>query len=319
MRLSCKRVFFLVPLLTFSILTAAQPGNRHVVMSKPSPLPVVMSYVKDGWIYVTYSDGKAPDRWLSSKDISDLAISPDSNSLAFTFYLPKSDSKRLSSTRRIAVLDSKGAKPRVLESIPGENSYGPIWSPDSKQLMFNHLSEGRWKVAIISRDGSGFQILSTLTTADPVLHSAFWGNDGKSIYAYDSSHLYQIGLDGMELSRVSFSDWSISLTATGGKMALSPEGTRLLIETEVDTHKKNDPLSSSSIVYVCDLKTKRKLEITSHHGEISKPSWLLDENTIVFSSIARTHTNIYRRDLMRGIETLILSNASHPSLSSHVH
>jgi TolB protein len=303
---------------TLFFLAAEPSAVKAGKKDRMASLPVAISYVNGEGVYVKCPGVKNAVCWAPKKNISDVTISPEGNALAFTLYSSKVDSKKHAPARRIAVLDSQGIAPRILESIPGENSYGPIWSPDAKSLMFNHLSGAKWEVGLINRDDSAFRIITSPLSDDPIISCAFWANDSKSLYVYDSSNLYQIGLDGKELNRVPFLEWSISLMTTGGKMALSPNGSKFLIETVVDTHKQDDLLSSSPIVYVCDLKTKQKLTITSQHGEISRPSWLPDGNTLLFSSVGKKRTDIYCKDLTTGRESLLLSNASAPSLSGRV-
>ena len=291
-----------------AISHGAPARDGRVQRRLPAPLPVAISYVKDSCVYVAPPGAKVPECWSPTQGVSNVAISPDATALALTAYSPKSGS--MQSSRQIAVIDSKGAKPRVLDSIPGDNSYGPIWSPDSKQLMFSHLNEGKWNVAVVNRDGSGFRVLASPTTAPQILQCAFWASDGKSLYAYDFSNLYQFGLDGKEISRLPFSDFSITLATMGGKVAFNPDGTKLLIEIE-----DGDSPGAATVVYVFDMKTKRKVSITSRHGEISNPSWLPDGNAIVFTSTGKQHMGIYRKDLATGAEVLVAINASAPSLS----
>lgn len=286
-------------------------AQTHESGSKNKPslsLPVDLSYTADSCVYVAHSGGKTPECWSSTKGISDVTISPDGSALALTFNSPKAGSMR--SNRRIAIIDSKGEKPRVLDSIPGDNSYGPVWSPDSKQLMFSHLNAGQLNVAVVNRDGSGFHVLPSSVPAPSELHCAFWAHDGKSLYAYNWSALYQIGLDGKEISRLPFSDLSLTLTTLGGRVALSPDGIKLLVEI-----KDGESPGGVTIIYVCDTKTKKKSRITSRHGEISGPSWLPNGNAIVYTSTSKVGGGIYQKELSTGIEALLVSGASAPSVS----
>lgn len=308
MRFDLLNAISLLVLASLVPVALAQAPAKESKNTLPSPLPVAISYVKGSSVYVAPPGGKVPECWYSTQGVSDVVISPDASALALTVNSPRPGSMR--SSRQIAVLDSKGTKPRVLDSIPGDNSYGPIWSPDSKLLMFSHLSEGKWNVAVVNRDGSGFRVLASPTSAPQNLHCAFWAGDGKSLYAYDFSNLYQFGLDGKETSRLPFSDLSITLATMGGKVAFNPDGTKLLIEIE-----DGDSPGAATVVYVCDMKTKRKVSITSRHGGISNPSWLPDGNAIVFTSTGKQHTGIYRKDLATGAEVLVAMNASAPSIS----
>lgn len=291
-----------------ALSVAAQPNLKANHRETSASLPVAVSYIRDSSVYVLPQGGKPLEWWVSAKSISDLAISPDASALAFTMYSKRPGSIR--SVRHVAVLDSKGTKPRVLDSIPGDNSYGPIWSPDSKRLMFNHFTQGKWRVAVVSREGSGFQVLASPSGGDPVIHCAAWAEDGASLYAYDSTYLYRIGLDGKEMSRLPFSDLSLTLPTTGGKIAFSPGGSKLLVEVE-----DGDTPGSETRVIICDLKTKQKVDFTSTHGEVSNPSWLPDGEAILFSATSKGHRGIYRKELSTGVETLVVANAASPSIS----
>ena len=99
-----------------------------------------MAYDRGGKIFVADVDGP------HSKKIADgswPAISPEGTRVAFN---TEGDAKnRPGPERHIAIADVGSGKVTVLPNIPSDNCFGPVWSPDEKQLAF--FNYGRERVA----------------------------------------------------------------------------------------------------------------------------------------------------------------------------
>ena len=66
-------------------------------------------------------------------------ISPDGARIAFNTV---ADAKtRPGPERHIAIADVAGGKVTVLPNIPSDNCFGPVWSPDGKQLAFSIMAD----------------------------------------------------------------------------------------------------------------------------------------------------------------------------------
>src|SRR6267142_1822778 len=97
---------------------------------------------------------------------------PASDSLVFVF----ADSTQ----RGIAVADTSGHGFRIVWAYPGAAAYYPRWSPDGSRIAFvgrRSASEGRIKLWMFSRDGTGARALTNTGTAD----FFSWGPGGKEI------------------------------------------------------------------------------------------------------------------------------------------
>ncbi|HEX7516829.1 MAG TPA: hypothetical protein VF345_06025 [Chthoniobacterales bacterium] len=88
--------------------------------------------------------------------------------------------------RHIAVADLANKKVTVFgKIIPSDNCYGPLWSPDGKQILFNIFVNADWQLGLIDADGREFRYLKKEATKSDPHYSACWSPDGRSIYVHD--------------------------------------------------------------------------------------------------------------------------------------
>jgi TolB protein len=117
-----KRFTIVLLLLTFFALTNA--AQRKIAFERGEN------------IFVADLDGSHP------KKIANGAlpgISPDGTRVAFNI---EGDAKnRPGPERHIAIADVASGKVTVLPNIPSDNCFGPVWSPDGKQLAFSIMAD----------------------------------------------------------------------------------------------------------------------------------------------------------------------------------
>src|SRR6266853_5310836 len=78
-------------------------------------------------------------------------ISPDGTRIAFN---TEGDAKtRPGPERHIAIADIASGKVTVLPNIPSDNCFGPVWSPDGKQLAFSIMADKAWQLGLVNADG----------------------------------------------------------------------------------------------------------------------------------------------------------------------
>src|SRR5215475_1679764 len=77
-------------------------------------------------------------------------ISPDGTRVAFN---TEGDAKnRPGPERHIAIADVASGKVTVVPNIPSDNCFGPVWSPDGKQLAFSIMTDQAWHLGLVNAD-----------------------------------------------------------------------------------------------------------------------------------------------------------------------
>src|SRR5262250_2753323 len=149
-----------------------------------------------------------------AKKIADGAlpeISPDGTRVAFN---TEGDAKnRPGPERHIAIADVASGKVTVVPNIPSDNCFGPVWSPDGKQLAFSIMTDHAWHLGLVNADGSGFRLVKNAELKPDAFGAPEWARDGKSIFCHDLDNIYQIDLDGNVLKK-----WELSKILTDASM-----------------------------------------------------------------------------------------------------
>lgn len=271
-----------------------------------------LCYQRGEAIYVATEAGASPKR-LVAKGCYDPAISPDGRSVAYTISVQKAGE----AGRRIAIVDVATGASKTLESVPGTNSYKPIWSPDGKMLAFQHWTdESRWEVAVVNADDTGFRILTNKIGGEhPSLSAAFWAPDGQSIYAYDFTALYRIDLSGKILDQRP-SEKLFPELSTGYSFALSPDGTKLLYDTlEAVPDLKSDE-GPPFVVYLYDMTAGTKRRVSPKGIEANHPAWSSSGTTFYFRGTRGRSFDVYRAPLAGGAATRVVTGGEEPSISA---
>lgn len=296
-------------LLLPALALASQP--------KPAPkadLPVALAYTQGSRVLVRPAHGTQAEPWIASEHAVDVRISPAGDALACTWDTTGKDVKG-GPVRRIAVIDGKGAAPRILEAIPGTNSYGPTWSPDGRLLLFQHYAGRQWRIAVIGRDGKGFRDVVAPAKETAFLSHACWAPDSRSFYAFDFEHLIRYDLEGKELSRLAFSDCGLEVGSSASQFRLSPDGRRLLVGTEMDVPDLPGEEGPPPVVLLLDLDARRATRVSPKGMLLTAPAWLPDGTAFVAQRTEGRKSSVVRVDLATGKATVLVTGAHDPSLA----
>src|SRR5215475_3930086 len=188
---------FIVPIflcVAFSALVNAAPRK--------------IAYDRNGKIFVADVDGTRSKK-IAEGDWPE--ISPDGARVAFN---TEGDAKnRPGPERHIAIADVASGKVTVVPNIPSDNCFGPVWSPDGKQLAFSIMTDQAWHLGLVNADGSGFRLVKNAELKPDAFGAPEWARDGKSIFCHDLDDIYQIDLDGNVVKK-----WELSKILTDASM-----------------------------------------------------------------------------------------------------
>jgi len=292
-----------------------------ITQPKPPPAPVMkqalsvgLCFKKGSGVYVQGANGAVAEKWIDAAHVADARLAPGGDAIAFT--LDTTPTKPLGPvSRHIAILDGKGAKYRVLDSIPGANSYGPIWSPDGRQILFQHYVGNKWHVAIVNRDGTGFRKVFEPPADSTMINNGCWSNDSKSFYCFDFEFLHQLDLTGHAVSRIAFKDIPLEVDSSTCQFRLSPDGKRMLVETEIEVDDLHNDDYPSPVIFLLDLASKKARRVSPKGMMLSDPDWLSDGKSFVCRRSDGKQAGIYRVDIESGSAHLIIPGGTDPSVS----
>src|SRR5438477_8189091 len=97
------------------------------------------------------------DTMLKLARISEPALSPDGNQVAFTVQTV--DLEKNSKPSQIYVMPAQGGSPRQI-TTEGTTNERPRWSPDSKQIYFVSNRGGSSQIWAMNADGSNARAIS---------------------------------------------------------------------------------------------------------------------------------------------------------------
>jgi TolB protein len=243
-------------------------------------------------------------------------ISPDGTRVAFN---SEGDAKnRPGPERRIAVADVASAKVTVFKDIPSDNCFGPVWSPDGKQLAFSIWANETWRLGLVNADGSGFHFLKNAELKSDAFGAPTWGRDGKSIFCHDLDNLYQVDLDGNVLKK-----WELAKVLTEASMnsndrlSVSPDGNALLMDVDcgAEPERKNWE-GPQPAVQKFDLSADKAVRITGKNDFVWEPFWLSpNEFLCIIQKEKEDEPSIYRMSIDGKNPKLVVKHARTPSAS----
>jgi hypothetical protein len=306
--------------LTFSLffspiasLMAAKPSRETAPVSS---LSVSLCFLRNKGIWVRKAGATEDDLWYSDGTILGTAISPQGDSIAIAGRFQVNGEKYLQ--RRIAIVDRKGASPRLLNSIPMGSCSDPIWSPDGKSILFSLYNsvivdsrvEAKTKPAIVSRDGSGFRFLSK-----EQLVPLCWSKEGNSIYMADWQKIWRVSLDTNELVSFDLRHEGFKYLAADSGF-LSPDGEKMLLHGEVSLQQGELPSEADMALFLFDLRTQRLERLSLRGSDMDNACWLPDGRGFVFHEhSAKEGHRIILMDLKTRRKTVVVEGGLCPSLS----
>lgn len=240
-------------------------------------------------------------------------ISPDGTRVAFNTEGGDKDMRRF-----IAVADLATGRASTLKDVPSDNCYGPVWSPDGRQIVFYILTENNWHIGLVDADGTHFRYLKKADGQDHSYWSAAWAPDGKSLFCEDLDTIYRIGLDGKILAQ-----WSVAKIfphgglSSGSRLAPSPDGKSLLVDVDMDENvDREDWDGPPPSIWRLDLATGKTERITKPDQYLWEPAWINDREILCNGLPAGSKTfSLFRLPAAGGKPALWVKNARSASVS----
>lgn len=309
--------FGIVPCLVGAALSGAGHPSQPTPKPKPAAsvpsLAVALAYSDRTGLWVRKAGTTLAERWAAPKGLVDSRLSPDGSMLAVT--LDTSQAKG-PVQRAIAVLEGKGVKALPVKGIPGDNNFGPLWSPDGKWILFQHFTGKEWRPAIVHPDGSGFRQFDSAQGTSSFLDCAWWAKDSASFFAYDFEHLIQFSLDGKELGRRAVQEFLGDVELESGyDFSLSPDGKFLLYSASKEVPDIRTEEGPPRLVFLKDLIQGTVTRLSPKGMEAWRPTWLPDGRSFVFVTAKGRKQSIYRGSVAGEPPALLQADASDPSLS----
>lgn len=303
------------PLLIVCVaLAAAGPAIAQTSATNSNPprgaiaLPVALAYSDTNGIWVRRAGAVTAERWATAKQLFDAHLSPDGSRLSATLY--EDGLRDYGSRRAIAIVEGKGSAPKRVPNIPGDQNYGPQWSPDGQWLLFQHMDE-HWMAAVAHADGTGYREFAGVDA-----WGTWWAHDSKSIYVYNSSQVVHLSLDGRVLSRQRLEEALGQVEAHSGMVfSVSADGGRLLFEACQDVLDVKTEDFPPPLVFLKDLATGVIERVSPKGIPAEGPAWLPDGKTFVFASWNGKTRDIYLGRADGAAAILLKRNASGPSVS----
>lgn len=244
-------------------------------------------------------------------------ISPDGARIAFN---TEGDAKnRPGPERHIAIADVATGKVTVLPNVPSDNCFGPVWSPDGKQLAFSIMSDKAWHLGLVNADGSGFRFVKNAELRPEAFGAPEWARDGKSIFCHDLDNIYQIDLDGNVLKK-----WGLAKILTdasmnsGDRLSVSPDGKALLMDVDTGSEReRKDWDGPQPTIEKLDLSADKAARVTGKDDYVWEPFWLsANEILCIIQKENENQPSIYRMSLEGKNPKLVVKHARTPSASA---
>ena len=273
-----------------------------------------IAYNRNGKIFVADVDG------THSKKIAEgswSVISPDGTRVAFN---TDSDAKNHPGPERhIAIADVASGKFTVVPNIPSDNCFGPVWSPDGKQLAFSIMTDNAWHLGLVNADGSGFRLVKNAELKPDAFGAPEWARDGKSIFCHDLDNIYHIDLDGNVLKK-----WELSKILTdasmnsGCRLSISADSNSLLMDVDCGSeHERKDWDGPQPAVEKLDLTADKVVRISGKDDYVWEPFWLsADEFLCIMQKEKENQPSIYRMSLDGKNPKLVVKHARTPTASA---
>jgi TolB protein len=244
-------------------------------------------------------------------------ISPDGTRVAFN---TEADAKtRPGPERHIAIADVASGKVTVLKDIPSDNCFGPVWSPDGKQLAFSIMADKEWHLGLVNADGSGFRFVKNAALKSDAFGAPEWARDGKSILCHDLDNIYRIDLDGNILKKWELSKILTDASMNGGdRLSISPDGNVLLMDVDCGAeHERQNWDGPQPAIEKFDLASEKAVRVSGKDDFVWEPFWLSSgEFLCILQKENENEPSIYRMSLDGKNAKLLVKHARTPSASA---
>jgi TolB protein len=294
--------------LLFALLALAIHSSLSVETGAPQRRIV---FVRDSNIWTTNLDG-SKERKLTRG--ADPCISPDGQKVAFT--ISPAEGKKV--VRYIAVLELSNGSTKVFKETPSNNCFGPVWSPDGSQIVFEIYVENHWRLGLLKGNGSEFRFVE-VPFRDPGWWSVIWAPDGKSIFCQDLENICRFDLNGQLLA-----SWKIGKIIPNGdldsskRLSVSDDGQNLLIDVNMDNEESSkDWEGPPPAIWLFDIPSGKATRLTPKMSYASDSCWLNHSEYLLVDSKKNEKINsIYQASIGGGTPRRVIKNAANPSVSA---
>jgi Tol biopolymer transport system component len=227
---------------------------------------------------VCYSEGltilllSTPDKKEDTLDViaDNAMLSPDGTRVAYT----KMEENHL---RQVEIMDLKTGATTLVDAACHQ-CYGPVWSPDGKQLVYNGFSGSNWNILLWPAGGGAAPVNITKRLngtgtgrmygqGDPF--SPTWSADGKKILIQDMRNILVLDLAGRVLDSLPISsvrkDADIS---SASRYLLSRDETKIIFDMQVNDSSEDDPPRA---IYVYDRKKTNTIKVSPDGFQAFQP------------------------------------------------
>jgi TolB protein len=294
--------------LLFALLALAIHSSPSVETGAPQGRIV---FVRDSNIWTANLDGSKERKLIRG---ADPCISPDGQKVAFT--ISPAEGKEV--VRHIAVLELSNGSTKVFRETPSNNCFGPVWSPDGSQIVFEIYVENHWRLGLLNGDGNEFRFFE-VPSRDPGWWSVIWARDGKSIFCQDLENICRFDLNGQLLA-----SWEIGKIIPNGdldsskRLSVSDDGQRLLIDINMDNEESpKDWEGPPPAIWLFDIPSGKATRLTPKMSYASDSCWLNhSEYLLVDSKKNEKISSIYQASIGSGTPRRVIKNAANPSVST---
>jgi TolB protein len=275
--------------------------------------PVRLAFERDNAVWIADADG------THTRKIAD-GSSPDisSDGARLAFNTDAMSKTRPGPERHIAVADVASSKVQIMDKVPSDNCFGPVWSPDGNWLAFSVFADKEWQLGLIKADGSQFRIVKNAAGKGDAFGSPAWARDGQSIFCHDLDRIYQIDLNGVILKK-----WEIAKVLgdasmnSNDRLSVSPDGKSLLMDADTGPeHERKNWDGPQPATYVFDLAGETAKRVSGKADYLWDPCWLShDEFLCIIQKEKENEPSIYRMTLKGQNPKLLVKKARTPSAS----
>src|ERR1700722_1817506 len=229
-----------------------------------------IAFVRDSSLWIANLDGSKTRKLVRGDNPS---ISPDGTKVAFTMS-PEGGTQIV---RYIAVTQVATGATSIFKKMPSNNCFGPVWSPDGSQIVFEIFVENHWRLGLVNADGDNFRFFP-IPARDSGWYSPSWARDSKSIFCQDLEKICQFSLDGGTMA-----SWEIgkiipkSDMDSSKRLSVCQDGKKLLVDVNMDEDESlKDWEGPPPAIWLFDIPSGTATRLTPKKSYASDSCWLND-------------------------------------------